>query len=283
MIKQWIEEYQPKDQREAEQALREIMQEIALAGLQRKGFFEQAAFYGGSALRIFYGLDRFSEDLDFSLLEVNPTFTLKPYLEGIADEFSALGMQVSIKEKIKANPSNIDSAFLKSETVWKELVLEDVIPQAGLAMVPGIKIKIEVDTEPPLGFETEEKLLLKPFSFYVKCFKLSDLFAGKMHALLFRNWKQRVKGRDWYDMEWYIRNGIPLNLDHFLIRARDSHHWQEENITKDQLLKLLKDKIANVSFNIIHDDIVRFIPDDKVLDIWSADYFRDLIMHIKFN
>ncbi|MEP6795505.1 MAG: nucleotidyl transferase AbiEii/AbiGii toxin family protein, partial [Saprospiraceae bacterium] len=167
MIKAWLEEYQPKDKKEAEQALREIMQEIALAGLQRSGFFDKAAFYGGSALRIFYGLDRFSEDLDFSLLEVSPNFSLKPYFEGIVTEFSALGMQVSIKEKINTNPTNIDSAFLKSETVWKELELEDVIPQAGLSMHPGIKIKIEVDTLPPLGFETEAKLLLKPFSFYV--------------------------------------------------------------------------------------------------------------------
>ncbi|MDP3667217.1 MAG: nucleotidyl transferase AbiEii/AbiGii toxin family protein, partial [Sediminibacterium sp.] len=199
MIKQWLEEYKPKTQEEAEQALREIMQEIALAGLQRSGFFEKAAFYGGTALRVFYGLDRFSEDLDFSLLEVNPNFSLEPYLEGIVTEFSALGMTVSVKEKIKTPQTNIDSAFLKSETAWKELILENIIPQAGLSMRPNIKIKLEVDTKPPLGFETEEKLLLKPFSFYVKCFSLPDLFAGKMHALLFRKWKQRVKGRDWYD------------------------------------------------------------------------------------
>jgi len=283
MIKQWLEEYKPKTQDEAEQALREIMQEIALAGLQRSGFFEKAAFYGGTALRVFYELERYSEDLDFSLLEVNPDFSLEPYLEGIITEFSALGMQVSVKEKIKANQGNIDSAFLKSDTVWKELVLEDVIPQAGLGMRPGIKIKLEVDTEPPLGFETEEKLLLKPFSFYVKCFQLSDLFAGKMHALLFRKWKQRVKGRDWYDMEWYIKKGVPLNLGHLLIRARNSEDWKKETITKDEFMQLLQDKIAGISFNNVRDDIMRFVRDDKVLDIWSASYFNDLIKQIKFE
>lgn len=283
MIKEWLEEYKPKNQNEAEQALREIMQEIALAGLQRSGFFEKAAFYGGTALRIFYDLNRYSEDLDFSLLEVNSDFSLEPYLEGIVTEFSALGMEVSVKEKIKTKQNNIDSAFLKADTVWKELVLEGIVPQAGLGMRPGIKIKLEVDTEPPLGFETEEKLLVKPFSFYVKCFKQPDLFAGKMHALLFRKWKQRVKGRDWYDMEWYIKKGVQLHLDHFLIRARDSGDWKENDMSKEQFMQLLEDKISAISFKSVREDVVRFIRDDKVLDIWSADYFRDLVRQIKFK
>ena len=283
MIKEWLEEYEPKTQAEVEQALREIMQEIALAGLQRSGFFEKAAFYGGTALRLFYGLDRFSEDLDFSLLEVNPDFSLKPYLEGVITEFSALGMQVSVKEKVKTKQTNIDSAFLKSDTVWKELIVEGVVPQAGIGIRPSLQIKIEVDTHPPLGFETEEKLLLKPFSFYVKCFKLPDLFAGKMHALIFRKWKQRVKGRDWYDMEWYIKKGVPLHLDHFLLRTRNSGDWDEKTITQNKFIQLVKDKITNVSFKAIREDIVRFIRDDKALEIWSADYFGDLIEKIKFK
>lgn len=283
MIKQWIEEYNPKTQTEAEQALREIMQEIALAGLQRSGFFEKAAFYGGTALRIFHGLDRFSEDLDFSLSAVNPDFSLTPYLKGIVTEFSALGMKVSVNEKIKTTQTNIDSAFLKTETAWQELVLEDIIPQAGLTIRPSIKIKIEVDKDPPLGFQTEEKLLIKPFSFYVKCFALPDLFAGKMHALLFRKWKQRVKGRDWYDMEWYIKKGVPLNLNHFLVRAQNSGDWKEKSITINQFMQLLQDKINSVSFNYIKDDIIRFIQDDKALQIWSAKYFTDLVERIQFK
>ncbi len=283
MIKQWLEEYKSKNQEEAEQALRQIMQEIALAGLQRSGFFEKAAFYGGTALRIFYEIDRFSEDLDFSLLEINPDFSLEPYLDGVVNEFKALGMEITVKEKNKTNKTKIDSAFLKSETVWKELVLEDVIQQAGLGIRPHIKIKLEVDTKPPLGFETEEKLLLKPFSFYVKCFVLSDLFAGKVHALLFRKWKQRVKGRDWYDMEWYIKNGVPLNLDHFLIRAKDSGDWKKESISKKEFMQLLENKIENISYKNVRDDVVRFIRDDKVLDIWSANYFIDLIAKIRFK
>lgn len=283
MIREWIQEYNPQNKEQAESALREIMQEVALAGLQRTGFFEKAAFYGGTALRIFYGLNRFSEDLDFSLLEINPDFSLEPYFDGITKEFEAIGMQVSIREKKKTNQTSIDSAFLKSETVWRELILDGIIPQIGVQASPNIKIKIEVDREPPLGFETEEKLLLRPFSFYVKCFTLPDLFAGKMHALLFRKWGTRVKGRDWYDLEWYIKKGVPLHLHHLLLRAQDTGDWKEEMITADQVTGLLKAKIDSVSFDRIREDIVRFIPDESVLDIWSPQYFKDLVDQMKFK
>ena len=281
MIKDWLDSYKPSNKEEAVQALREIMQEIALAGLQRAGFFEKAAFYGGTALRIFYGLNRFSEDLDFSLLDINPGFSLDIYLDAILTEFRSLGMNVSVKEKQKTNKNNMESAFLKSETLWKELVLEDVLPQTGLEQKVNIKIKLEVDTIPPLGFETEEKLLLQPFSFYVKCFSISDLFAGKMHALLFRKWGNNVKGRDWFDMEWYIKKGTPLNLKHFALRAKDSGDWPNDNITQKEILELLNTKIDNVDFKRIKADISRFIPDPKVLDLWSPKYFHNLVGHLK--
>jgi predicted nucleotidyltransferase component of viral defense system len=283
MIKEWMEEYKPLNHEEAEQALREIMQEIALAGLQRSGFFEKAAFYGGTALRIFHRLERFSEDLDFSLLEVNPAFSLEPYLDGMVKEFKALGIDVSVREKNKTTQSAIDSAFLKPDTAWKELILRDILSEEVPAMRPDIRIKIEVDTKPPLGFDTEEKLLLKPFSFYTKCFTLPDLFAGKMHALLFRKWKGRVKGRDWYDMEWYIKKGVALNLDHLLTRSRDSGDWKENTMTTEQFKILLTEKIDTVSFKSIREDIVRFIRDDRVIEIWSPEYFKDLIQKIKFK
>ncbi|HEY4286766.1 MAG TPA: nucleotidyl transferase AbiEii/AbiGii toxin family protein [Puia sp.] len=283
MIKEWLNSYNPPDKDGALQALREIMQEIALAGLQRAGFFEKAAFYGGTALRIFYGLDRFSEDLDFSLLEVNPGFSLDRYLEAVRAEFESQGMQVSVKEKEKTNKTNIESAFLKSETIWRELVLEQIIPQSGLDQVANIKIKLEVDTKPPLGFETEEKLLLRPYSFYVKCFTISNLFAGKMHALLFRKWKNNVKGRDWYDMEWYIKKGVILNLGHFLLRAQDNGDWPKETISEEEFRSVLKERVDTVDFNKVKADIGRFIPNPRVLDIWSAKYFHDLAEHLKIK
>ena len=281
MIKEWIAEYKPRNAEEASQALREIMQEIALAGLSRGAFFEKAAFYGGTALRIFHGLDRFSEDLDFSLLEVNPKFSLDPFFPAIEAEFDALGFKVSIREKKKTLVNNIDSAFLKSDTVWRELVLEGTIPQNGLDQKPSVTIKLEVDREPPLGFETEDKLLIKPVSFYVKCFTLPHLFAGKMHALLFRKWKENVKGRDWYDMEWYIKKGIPLDLNHFVLRARDSGDWKEDAITEKGFHDLLKQKITTVNMDRVRADIRRFISNPERLDIWSPEYFLDLVKHLK--
>jgi predicted nucleotidyltransferase component of viral defense system len=277
MIKEWLQEYQPKNRDEADQALREIMQEIALAGLQRAGFFEHAAFYGGTCLRILHGLDRFSEDLDFSLLRDDADFELQPYLDKMVGEFKALGMTVTVAEKQKAIQSNVDSAFLKAETIWKELELEAIIPQANMGPAKHIKIKLEVDTRPPEGFSTEEKLLIRPFSFYVKCFSLPDLFAGKLHALLFRKWQDRVKGRDWYDMEWYIRKGVPVHLEHLAIRAKDSGNWKAYSMSHAELLELLNAKIDAVSIDRVKADAVRFVRDAGPLDIWSAKYFRDLV------
>lgn len=284
MIQEWLNEYQPANPAAAQQALREIMQEIALAGLQRSGFFETAAFYGGTALRIFHGLDRFSEDLDFSLLEADPDFSIQPYLHGMAKEFDALGIRVEVNKKKKTKQSNIDSAFLKSDTDWQEIVLKDIItPTKADRLLPSIKIKLEVDKNPPLGFETEEKLLVRPFSFYTKCYTLPDLFAGKMHALLFRKWANRVKGRDWYDMEWYIRKGTPLHLAHLAVRARNSGDWSSETMTTTDFKQLLTQKIAGISIDRIKEDVLPFIKDYHKLDIWSAAYFQDLAKLIRFD
>jgi predicted nucleotidyltransferase component of viral defense system len=283
MMKDWIAEYNPQNEEETLAAMREIMQEIALAALSRTDFYKKAAFYGGTALRIFYGLDRYSEDLDFSLLESDSNFSLAPYFSVIIDEFESLGIRVSIREKDKRIKTPIESAFLKSETIWQELVLEDVVKQHGISSNKSIKIKIEIDRIPPLGFDTEEKLLVRPFSFYVNCFSLPSLFAGKLHALLFRKWKNRVKGRDWYDMEWYIRKGIPLNTQHFLNRALETKDWKEETITNEQILQLLTEKINNVSFEAVKEDVRKFIRNDEKLKIWNANYFKDLIQKMKFE
>lgn len=283
MIKEWIEEYNPQNEEDILSALREIMQEITLAALSRTNFFEKAAFYGGTALRIFYGLDRYSEDLDFSLLETDSEFSIEPYFDAILDEFNSLGLTVSINEKKKSKQTTIDSAFLKAETIWQEIVLVDIIKQTGVRSNRTLRIKIEVDRQPPLNFKTEQKLMIRPFSFYVNCFTKPSLFAGKMHALLFRKWQNRVKGRDWYDLEWYIKKGIPLDVTHFLARAKDTNDWQEDNISKEQIMELLNTKIETVSFANIKEDVVRFIPDNTVLNIWSPPYFKDLLAQMKFE
>jgi hypothetical protein len=126
-------------------------------------------------------------------------------------------------------------------------------------------------------------LLLRPFSFYVKCFTRSSLFAGKMHAVLFRKWKNRVKGRDWYDLEWYVRKGIPLNVGHFLERARDTDDWSDSTISPEEIKELLREKIGSVSIEQVKEDVIRFLPDARVLDIWSPTYFLDLVEKLTFE
>jgi predicted nucleotidyltransferase component of viral defense system len=282
LLKNWIASYQPRNELEMHAALREIMQEITLAALSRSDFFEKAAFYGGTALRIFHGLDRFSEDLDFSLLDDNPQFELEPYFRNIIEEFHAFGIKVNVEEKIKVRKSNIESAFLKTDTIWKEIVLVDILAQMDVKVNRPIKIKLEVDKFPPLKFKTEERLLLKPFSFYVKCFDGPSLFAGKLHALLFRKWKNRVKGRDWYDLEFYVRNGIPLDMNHFLQRMLDTENGAGTSIDKIEIKQLLHEKIEMVSIEQIREDVVRFIADSRSIDLWSKTYFKDLVNQIKY-
>lgn len=281
MIKEWIESYEPVNIQETEQALREIMQEISLAGLYRANFFKHAAFYEGTALRIFHGLDRFSEDLDFSLLQKDTAFEIAPYFTSIVEEFEAVGMKVQIHQKSKSTTTHIDSAFLKSDTLWSELIFENTIPQVKLTIKPSIKIKLEVDIHPPLHFQTENRLLTKPFSFFVNCFTLPDLFAGKMHALLYRNWKRRIKGRDWYDLEWYIKKEARLNLEHFAERARESGDWNEPSMSRDQLIDLLHKKIDLLDIKNLKADIIRFIRYPQQLDIWSHEYFHLLCDKLK--
>jgi predicted nucleotidyltransferase component of viral defense system len=282
MIQAWLEDYQAQTAEEVKQALREIVQETALAGLYRAGFFEKAAFYGGTALRIFYKLPRYSEDLDFSLLKPDKDFSLAPYLNAIVVECEAIGLQVEIHQKTRSQKTAIDSAFLKADSKLNELRISvfEQMKLNGLSTPIQLKIKIEVDTNPPLGFETEDKLLLKPFSCYIKCFKAEDLFAGKMHALLFRKWKNRVKGRDWYDFEWYIKKGIPLHLNHFIKRARQSGDIKSK-ITRAEFIQLVEAKIDAVSMDRVKEDITVFINKPDALKIWSKQYFKDLIGQLK--
>ena len=272
VLQQMLEKYDTTTADGAINGLREVIQEVALAGLYRGGFFDKAAFYGGTCLRIFYGLPRFSEALDFSLLAPDPDFSLEPYFKAVRDEFLSLGLDVEISAKQKTVRTGIESAFLKSDTRLFSLAVHTD---------KTVKIKFEVDTRPPLGFAAEEKLLMQPYSFYVKCFSPADLFAGKMHALLFRNWKTRVKGRDWFDFEWYVRNGIPMNLSHFVISARQSGHLHEETLSEMGFRELLERRIDALDVATAVKDVSRFVRDVKVLEIWSRDYFRELALRMK--
>lgn len=258
-------------EQERRNAIFEANQQVILAGLYNGGFFDVAAFYGGTCLRIFHGLQRFSEDMDFSLLTPDDKFDFTKYFQPIIDEFAIVGREVEIKKKDKKSFGKVESAFLKDNTD-----VYDVSFQTDKS----IKIKIEVDTQPPLNFGTEQKLLLQPHSFMTRCFTLPDLFAGKMHALVYRGWKNRVKGRDWYDFEWYVRHNVPLDFAHFAERVRQ---FNNEEIRQEVFMAKLKDRLASADINQVKNDALPFVRNPNELDIWSNDYFVQLADMVKFE
>ena len=271
---QMLSRYEIKTNDDRINAHHEVMQQVTLAGLYRGGFFDKAAFYGGTCLRIFYKMQRFSEDMDFSLLQADKNFNLENYFETIINEFKGLGRDVVINKKQKKNQTNIESAFLKDGTVIYNLQFKTE---------RSIKIKIEVDTNPPLGFTTEHKLLLLPFSFMSRCFTLPGLYAGKMHALLFRNWKKRVKGSDWYDFEWYVRKNVLLDFGHFSHRTKQFGSLNEQELTQKKFNVLLKEKISNTDIEMVKADVSPFIKNRGEMDIWSQEYFRQLVDMIQYK
>ena len=271
IYKQMLSGYDLTTTQQQQNAIFEVNQQVILAGLSHGGFFDTAAFYGGTCLRIFHGLQRFSEDMDFSLLAVNDGFDFTQYFQPIIDEFAMVGRTVEIKKKDKKNFGKVESAFLKDNTDVYDVTFQTE---------KSIKIKIEVDTCPPLKFRTEQKLLLLPESFMVRCFTPSDLFAGKMHALVYRSWKNRVKGRDWYDFEWYIRHNILLDFEHLKERALQ---FNGEDITQESFLEKLRERLATADINQVKADVLPFVKNPKELDIWSNDYFSQLANMVKFE
>ena len=250
-------------------AIFEVNQQIILSGLYHGGFFDVAAFYGGTCLRIFHGLQRFSEDMDFSLLSADKDFDFSKYFQPIIDTFSLVGREVEIKKKDKMNFGKVESAFLKDNTKVYDISFQTE---------KSIRIKIEVDTAPPMKFSTEQKLLLLPNSFMTRCFTLPGLFAGKMHALVFRSWKNRVKGRDWYDFEFYVRHGVSLNFTHLQERICQ---FNGEEMNFNEFKNRLKERLATTDFNQVKADVLPFVRDPKELDIWSNDYFSQLAEMMK--
>jgi len=288
IIEQMLSKYQIDSEDELINALKEIYQEITLLGLYRGGFFQKAAFYGGTALRIIYGLDRFSEDLDFSLLQKDTNFDIENYFSYVVDEFEALGIAIELSKKTKSASSKIESAFLKNNTSIHTLNLEvgdlsNILN--GVHSGKKLKIKFEVDTNPPLKFQTSPHTLLLPTTFNIVSMTLPNLYAGKMHALLFRNWKTRVKGRDWYDFEWYVKRGVELNLEHLEERMVDSGNFNEDvKLTQDILKDLLIEKIKVLDIEkAAKDDVRVFIKDPSVLEFWSKEYFILLVDKISIH
>ena len=282
-ISQMLSKYECRTTDDYIRALREIMQEIALLGLWRMKFFEKTAFYGGTALRILYGLDRYSEDLDFSLLETAEDFDISSYVKGLEKELFAFGFKVRAERINKAIDSPIQSAFLKANTRNQLLTIEvgdeiiNAIPKGQI-----LKIKLEVDTDPPSGFSTETRYLLMPIPFAVRSFILPDLFAGKMHAVLCRGWKKRVKGRDWYDFVWFISHHPELHLSHLEKRMRQTGHWKSEKpLSPNEFRSLLEKRIENLDFGMTRHEVEPYVKEPKKLEIWSQKFFMDIATRIK--
>lgn len=282
-VAQMLARYDCRSSDDYVRALREILQEIALLGLWRSKFFEKAAFYGGTALRILYGLDRFSEDLDFSLLEPLPDFDLVGYSTALEKELKAFGFDVRVEQKSKSVATAVQSAFLKADTVNQLLVIQagaDIARQIPPGQV--IRIKLEVDTDPPGGFATESRYLLQPLPFSVRSYTLPDLFAGKMHALLCRRWKNRVKGRDWYDLVWYCARYPQLHLVHLEQRMRQSGHWAEETpFTTEALREFLLQAINQLNVDQARNEVLPFVRDPAALEVWSREFFADITKRIQ--
>ena len=266
-------------------ALREILQEIVLLGLYDAGFFKHAAFYGGTALRILHSLPRFSEDLDFSLLESNPDFNLKPYEDAIVSTLKAFGFDVTIEIKEKNNSSAIASAFVKGNTI--EHLININAPKDITNKIhrdQAVKIKLEVDTNPPLEFETANVIRLTPRPFSMNAFTLPSLYAGKIHAILCRAWSTRPKGRDWYDLVWYIANDVELDAIHLKARLNQSCKYLEENniqipneLTKQTIKELLLQRIETLDVAKAKNDVQPFIKDIKEIELWSKEFIVAVI------
>ena len=283
VIRQMLAAYGRQRVEDYGRALRDILQQIALLGLWRVKFFEKAAFYGGTALRILHGMDRFSEHLDFSLLRPMPGFRLSQYTRGIETEIRSYGFDVQVTSRPTHPMKPVQSAFLKADTLSHLFLIE--AEQDVLRMVPRgqvLKIKVEVDTDPPGEFETETAFLLRPIPFSVRAYSLPDLFAGKMHAVLCRRWKSRVKGRDWYDFVWYVTHHPELHLAHLESRMRQTGHLEPEESLTDDLFRIrLSEVIGRLDVEQARREVEPFVESPASLTAWSRDFFHAIGRRIR--
>lgn len=276
-----LSKYKIKNTIDETNAMKEIIQEIVLSGLSRGGFFDEAAFYGGTALRIFYGLNRFSEDLDFALLKPNPNFDLSKYFSFIEKEVQAYGLNLTVSEKIKTKDSNITSAFLKGDTKEHILMFFPNENMQNTTSLKNIKIKFEVDINPPAGAKYEIKYKLLPSPHQVRLYDESSLFAGKIHAILCRNWQYRTKGRDLYDYVFYISKNAKVNIELVKEKLIESNVLsRDDEFTIDTLKKLLNNKFEEIDYSDAKDDVIMFIEDKDSLSLWSKDFFEQITKNL---
>jgi len=272
IIQQRFDAYHCRSQQEEENALREISQEVALAALSRGDFFKKAAFQGGTCLRIFYGLERFSEDIDFILKNGDQGFSFEPYIKNMAMEFRSYGYRLEVLDRSKAKDI-VKKCFLKDDSLGKVLNLTHL---KGMTNMRKIKIKLEVDTNPPAGSGFENKFLDFPFPFSVALQDMPSLFAGKSHALLCREY---TKGRDWYDFVWYISHQVKVNWEFLASAINQQGPWKGQNLKVDRdwyMTEMVK-KIEEIDWEAIREEMLRFLTPSamKGLDVWGKEFLLD--------
>ncbi|MBD3419337.1 MAG: nucleotidyl transferase AbiEii/AbiGii toxin family protein [Chitinivibrionales bacterium] len=279
-----LSRYELKSVDQSTNALREIAQEIILLGLWRGKFFEHACFYGGTALRIIYGLDRFSLDMDFSLNKPDADFTLKPYLGFLEKELHAFGFDITIQGKQTSGRTKIESAFLKMNTRINMLMIG--VPASIVSRVAReqlLKIKMEVDTDPPGSAGSEVSFLYRPQAFSIRTYDLPSMFAGKLHAAIARAWQTRVKGRDWYDLVWFVSRETPASLSHLRARLIQTGHISANALWDDSHARaMLLEKINRLDIQAARSDVLPFLKDPSAVNVWSREFFRDLVGRIRF-
>lgn len=268
MIQQKLQEYNATTPIAQENALKEIAQEIALMALSRAGFFKIAAFQGGTCLRILYGLNRFSEDLDFTLINADSAFSFEPYIKSIKDEFLSYGFTLEVVNRSQLEKA-VKTAFLKAESLGGLLIIKDIRSNR-----PKIKIKLEIDSNPPKGSGLETRFLDFPVAYSVQVQDMPSLFAGKCHALLCREY---TKGRDWYDFVWYVSKKTPINITLLKNAIIQKGPWENSQLLIDPawIYHELKIKIESTDWGKARQDVERFITPAEIasLDIWSSSFF----------
>lgn len=283
VIDQMLKKYVINSVEDKKHAIKEIIQEIVLSGLSRSNFFKDAAFYGGTALRIFYNLDRFSEDLDFTLLVSNSDYDFDHYISFIRNEVESLGLKFEIEGKNKSKNTNIKSVFLKGNTREQFLVFypNDNHDLAILHADEKIKVKFEIDTNPPKYANTELKYRLLPYPYQVRVYDLPSLFAGKIDAVLCRNWGKRLKGRDFYDFVYFLSMEIPVNMKHLKYRLVQSGYIDTNiEFTNELLINLLHQRFDEIDFEEAKKDVAPFISNLSKLDLWSKEFFKEIAEYI---
>ena len=276
LLQQQLDKYKATGPVQEKQAIREILQELALYALWRAGFFEVAAFQGGTSLRILHGLPRFSEDLDFILKIPDPDFEWKTFLEKLLLGLQQFGLHSEAVDKSRMDQA-VKRALLKDNSVSNQLDLTFDRDHRKLKL----RIKLEIDVNPPKGSDFDYSYLDFPLDFEVCHQDLSSNFALKIHALLCRPY---LKGRDWYDFNWYVKQHIHPNYAH-LQAALDQHGpWAGQSLTVDQhwLINELLDKVTTIDWKEATEDVTRFlnVAEQRSLKLWSSRFFKNKVERI---